>query len=102
MADGIRINDADLEIGPEALSSLVQKRGGSVVVNRLDLSVSPEALATLLQGLTPEGKPAPAVEVGEGSLQVTVDREGAPVGAALRMGSLRLHFTAEGLRVTSE
>lgn len=102
MADGIRINDASLEIAPEALTALVNKEGASVIVNRLDVSVSPEALATLLQGLAPEGTPPPSVEVGEGNLQLAGEREGKRMGVDLRMGALRLQFTPEGLRLTSE
>jgi hypothetical protein len=102
LAEGIRIDDAAIEISPEALEGLVNKRGGAVVLKRLDLAVSPEALTTLLQGLAPEGKPAPSVQVGEGSLDIRVERETGPVGADLRMGALRVQFTAEGLRVTSE
>lgn len=102
MAEGIRINDASLEITPEALSSMVNKEGASVIVNRLDLSVSPEALATLLQGLAPEGTPPPTVEPRDGGLMVDAERDGKRMGVDLRVGSLRLQFTAEGLRLTSE
>lgn len=102
MADGIRINDASLEISPESLAALVNKQSASVTVSKLDLSVSPEALATLLQGLAPEGTPPPTVQVGDGSLQVAGEKDGRRMGLDLQMGSLRLQFTAEGLRLTSE
>lgn len=102
MADGIRINDAALEIAPEALAALVNKEGASVIVNRLDVSVSPEALATLLRGLAPEGTPPPSVAVQEGGLQFSGEREGKRLGVDLRMGGLRLRFTPEGLHLTSE
>lgn len=104
MPEGIRINDAALEISPESVQSLIKKDGrpADITVSRLDLSVSGEALAALLQGLAPEGAPAPTVQMEEGRLQAAVQREGGPVGVDLRMGALRLQFTAEGLRLTSE
>jgi hypothetical protein len=101
MSDGIRINDASLEISPDALDALIKKQGASVTVTKLDLSVSPAALTTLLRGLAPEGAAAPAVEMSDGRLQVTAERDGKPMGLDLQVGGLRVEITGEGLRLVS-
>lgn len=104
MADGIRINDAALEISPQAIQSLIKKDGqpADITLSRLDLTVSPQALAALLQGLSPEGAAPPSVTVEDGRLQAGVERDGRRVGLDLRLGGVRISFTAEGLRITGE
>lgn len=101
MADGIRINDAAVEISPEGLQALVNRQGAEVRVTKLDLTASPEALNALLAGLTPEGQSAPTVEVSDGRLQVSGAREGQSLNLDLQAGGLRLEFTAEGLRLVT-
>jgi hypothetical protein len=102
MADGIRIQDAAIEISPEGLQSLLHKRGAAVTVSKLDLSVSPEALNTLIQGLTPEGTTPPTVECGDSGLVVTAEREGQPMALDLRVGGLRVEISAGGVRLVTE
>lgn len=99
MADGIRINDASLEMSPAGLEALLKKEGASVTVTGLDVSVSPEALNTLLAGFTPEGQPAPSVVVSEGRLQVTGQGAGGTVNLDVRAGAFRLEITDQGLRL---
>ncbi len=101
MADGIRINDAALEISPAGLEALVNQQGASVTLTKIDLSISPEALATLLARFAPEGEPAPTAEVSDGRLQVSTTREGKPMSLDLQVGGLRLEFTTAGLRLVS-
>ena len=102
MADGIRINDAALEISPSGLEALINQRGAEVKVTRLDLTVSPEALATLLGRLAPEGQPAPTAQLEDGRLLVTAEQEGKKTQVDLQLGGLRLEVTANGLRLVSE
>lgn len=102
MADGIRIRDAAVEISPEGLQSLLDRRGAEVTVTKLDLTVSPEALNALLTGLAPAGEPAPAAECGDGSLRVTGRKEGQAMALDLRVGSVRIELTPGGLRLTTE
>ena len=99
MADGIRINDAALEISPEGLEALVSQRGADVRVTRIDLSVSPEAMNTLLRRLAPEGEAPPTVSVSDGRLQVAGLREGKRMALDLALGGLRLELSADGLRL---
>lgn len=101
MSDGIRINDAGLEISPEGLQALVNKQGTALRITKLDLSASPDALNTLLAGLTPEGQTAPKVDVSEGRLQLNAAKDGQAVALDLQVGGLRLEFTAEGLRLVT-
>ena len=102
MADGIRINDAALEISPSGLEAIMNQRGAEVKVTRLDLTVSPEALATILGRLAPEGQPAPTAELEDGRLLVTAQQEGKKTQLDLQLGGLRLEVTANGLRLVSE
>jgi hypothetical protein len=102
MADGIRINDASLEITPASLEAIVKKQGANLTLTGFDLSISPEALNTLLGALAAEGRPAPSAAVSDGRLQVTGEAEGKRVSLDLRAGSLRLEITGDGLRLKSE
>lgn len=102
MADGIRIQDAAVEISPEGLQSLLQKRGAELTVSKLDVSVSQEALNTLLSGLAPEGSTPPTAECSESGLFVTAERDGQPMALDLRVGGLRIEIGAAGLRVVTE
>jgi hypothetical protein len=102
MADGIRIQDAALEISPEGLQSLLQKRGAELTVSKLDLSVSQEALNTLLTGLTPEGTPSPTAECTDAGLLVRAEKDGQPLSLDLRVGGMRIEISAGGLRVVTE
>lgn len=102
MADGIRINDASLEISPASLEAMVKKQGANLTLTHLDLTISPEALNTLLTAAAAEGRPAPSAAVSDGRLQVTGEAQGKRMSLDLRAGSLRLQITAEGLRLTSE
>ncbi|MCC2672779.1 MAG: hypothetical protein K0Q72_5251 [Armatimonadetes bacterium] len=102
MADGIRIQDAAVEISPEGLEALLNQRGAEVTVTKLDLSVSPEALNTLLAGLAPQGVVAPTAECADGRLRVTAEKEGKPMALDLRVGGVRIELTAGGLRLTAE
>jgi hypothetical protein len=101
MADGIRINDAALEIPAAGVSALVNREGADVRVTRLDISISPEALAALVAGLAPEGT-TPTAETGDGSLKVSGEKDGKRVGLELRCGALRLEIKSDGLRLVSE
>jgi hypothetical protein len=101
MADGIRINDAALEISPAGLEALVNRQGAAVTLTRIDLSVSPEALSTLLARFAPEGEPPPTAELSEGRLQVSATREGKPMTLDLQVGGLRLEISTTGLRLVS-
>jgi len=101
MAEGIRINDAAVEISPAGLEALVTGQGAEVRVTRLDLSVSPEALNTLLTRLAPEGVSAPSAQVSDGRLQVTADQNGKRMALDLQLGGLRLELSPEGLRLVS-
>jgi hypothetical protein len=101
MAEGVRIRDAALEISPEGLEALVSRQGAEVRVTRIDLSVSPEAIAALLRGLTPEGTPPPTVQVSDGRLQVSGEKEGKRTALDLQLGSLRVEITADGVRLTN-
>src|SRR6185503_14188125 len=98
MADGIRINDATLEISPAALDALVKGQGAQVTVTKVDLSVSPEALNTILGAATPEGSPSPSASVGDGRLQLTGQAGDKRFALDVRAGTFRLEITAEGLR----
>jgi hypothetical protein len=102
MADGIRINDAALEISPAALDAIVKGQGAQVTLTKVDLSVSPEALNTILAAATPQGTPAPSASVGDGRLQVTGQAGERRVALDIRAGSFRLQITSEGLRLVSE
>lgn len=101
MADGIRINDAALEISPTGLEAMMKQEGAEVKVTRLDLSVSPEALATLLGRLSPEGSPPPTAEVSDGRLLVTRQQDGKRTVIDLQVGGFRLELTSGGLRLVS-
>jgi hypothetical protein len=102
MADGIKIQDAAVEISPEGLQSLIQKRGAELTVSKLDLSVSQEALNTLLSGLAPEGTTPPTAECSETGLFVRAERDGQPMALDLRVGGVRIEISAAGLRVVTE
>src|SRR5262245_41179727 len=99
MADGIRINDAALEISPSGLQALVNQQGAEVKITRLDLTVSPEALATLLSRMAPEGAPPPSAEVSDGRLLVTTEQPGKRTVIDLEVGGFRLELTSGGLRL---
>ncbi len=101
MADGIRIQDAALEISPEGLQALVNRQGADIRVTRLDLAVSQEALNTLLTGLAPEGSAPPSVTVTDGRLQLSGERDGKRMGLDLQVGGFRVELTAGGLRLVS-
>src|SRR5688500_17893784 len=100
MAEGIRINDAALEISPTGLEALVNQKGAEVKVTRIDLSVSPEALGTLLTRFAAEGQAPPTAALSDGRLQVSAQQDGKPMTLDLQLGSLRLTFSPEGLRLT--
>lgn len=102
MADGIRIQDAALEISPAGLEALINKQGAEVRVTKIDLSVSPEALNTLLAGLAPEGTASPSAQVSDGRIQVSGEREGKRMALDLQVGSLRVEITAAGIRLFNE
>jgi hypothetical protein len=102
MADGIRIQDAAVEISPEGLQALLDHRGAEVTVSRLDLSVSPEALNTLLAGLAPEGVTSPSAQCADGQLRISGEKDGKPMALDLRVGGVRIEITASGLRLTAE
>jgi len=102
MPDGIRIQDAAVEISPEGLEALLNKRGADVTVSKLDLSISPEALNTLLAGLAPEGVTAPTAECADGRLRVTAEKEGQPMALDLCVGGIRIELTSGGLRLVTE
>src|SRR5687767_7950428 len=102
MADGIRINDASLEITPAALDAMVKGQGAQVTVTKVDLSISPEALNTILTAATPQGTAAPSASLGDGRLQVTGQAGDKRVAVDIRAGSFRLQITPEGLRLVSE
>lgn len=102
MADGIRINDAALEISPAALDALVKGQGAQVTLTKVDLSISPEALNTILSAATPAGKPAPSASVSDGRLQVTAQNGDQRMALDIRAGSFRLQITGEGLRLVNE
>jgi hypothetical protein len=101
MPDGIRIQDAAVEISPEGLEALLHKRGAEVTVSKLDLSISPEALNTLLAGLAPGGVNAPTAACADGRLRVTAEKDGQPVALDLRVGGIRIELTAGGLRLVT-
>lgn len=101
MSDGIRINDAGIEISPEGLQALVNKQGAALRITKLDLSASPDALNTLLAGLTPEGQTPPTVEVSDGRLQFSARCDDKSVALDLQAAGLRLEFTADGLRLVT-
>jgi len=100
--DGIRINDASLEISPTGLEALVNGQGAEVRVSRIDLSISPEALNTLVRGATPGSETAPSTELGDGRVRVRAEKDGKPVAFDLQIGALRLEITSGGIRVVSE
>jgi hypothetical protein len=101
MADGIRIQDAALEISPSGLEALVNNQGAEVRVTKLDLAVSPEALNTLLRKFAPEGTAAPSATLGDGRVQVSAQQGGKTMGLDLSVGSLRVEITAAGIRLVS-
>ena len=101
MADGIRINDAALEISPAGLDALVKRQGAQVILTNIDLSISPEALNTLLSAATPAGGTAPSAAVSDGRLQVTGQAGEQRLSLDIRIGSFRLEVTGQGLRITS-
>jgi hypothetical protein len=101
LADGIRINDASVEITPAALDAMVKKQGAQVTVTGLDLSISPEALNTLLSALAPAGQPAPSAAVSDGRVQLTTQAGGQNVAIDVRAPSFRIEITAEGLRIVN-
>ncbi len=101
MPDGIRINDAALEISPAALEALVGQKGADITLTRLDLSASEESLNTLLRGITPEGQTPPSVEISEGRVRLAGTKEGRTMGIDLKVGGLRLELTEGGLRLLS-
>lgn len=102
MADGIKINDAALEISPAALDAMVKGQGAQVTLTGIDLSVSPEALNTLLAAFAPKDAPAPSASVSDGRLQVTGHAGDRRVALDVRAGSFKLQITSEGLRLSSE
>ena len=102
MADGIKIQDAAVEISGEGLQALLNHRGAEVTVTKLDLSVSPEALNTLLVGLAPEGVNAPSAECADGQLRLSAEKDGKPMALDLRVGGVRIELTTAGLRLTAE
>jgi hypothetical protein len=101
MADGIRIQDAAIEISPSGLEAMLRKEGTEIKVTRLDLSVSPEALNTLLQGLAPAGQAAPKASLEQGRVRVDVEKDGKPLALDLQIGGVKLEITAEGLRLVT-
>jgi hypothetical protein len=101
MADGIRVNDAALEISPEGLQALVNRQGAEIKLTKLDLSVSPEALNTLLTRFASEGEVAPAAQVTTGRVYVTGVHDGQRMSLDLQLGGLRVEFTPEGIRLVS-
>ena len=101
MADGIRVNDAALEISPEGLQALVNRQGMEIKLTKLDLSVSPEALNTLLSRFASEGEATPAAQVSDGRLQVTTVREGQRMSLDLQLGGVRVELTPGGIRLVS-
>jgi len=102
MADGIKIQDAAVEISPEGLQSLLQKRGAELTVSKLDLSVSQEALNTLLNGLGSGGSTPPSAECSDAGLKVRSERDGQQMALDLRVGTVRIEISAAGLRVVTE
>jgi len=102
MAEGIRINDAAVEISSAGLEALVNRQAAAVTVTRLDLSASPEALNALLAGLTPEGQAPPSVQVSDGRLQLSGAKDGKAFALDLQVGGFRLELSEAGLRLVSQ
>jgi hypothetical protein len=102
MAEGIRVNDAALEISPAGVQALVNCEGADITLTRLDLSISADSLNTLLSGLATEGQPAPSAELADGRVRVTTQKDGKSVGLEVRVASFRLQIGADGLRLVSE
>jgi hypothetical protein len=101
MADGIRIHDAEIEVGTDALEALLNRGGADVVVRKIDLSVTPDAMNAVLRKATPAGNVPPSVESESGRLVLQAEREGTLHRLDLQLGSLRLEIGAEGVRLTS-
>lgn len=101
MADGIRINDAQIEVSTSALESLLNKGGADVTIRKIDLSVTPDALNAVLQKATPAGNIPPSLEAEDGRLVLKAEREGTLHRLDLQLGSLRVEISADGLRLTS-
>ena len=106
MADGIRIQDAALEISSPGLESLLKKQGTEVTVTKLDLSATQDALNTLLA--TPPGTssgsgPAspPRLEISEGRLQLSLPQEGGAIVIDLRAKELRVEIQAGGIHLVT-
>jgi hypothetical protein len=101
MTDGIRIEDAALEITAEGVEALVRREAPPLTVTRLSITVSAEALNTLIAGLAPEGKSA-AVKVGEGYARVDGQSEGRTLSVELRVGAVVLQLQDGGVRLATQ
>ena len=119
MSDGIRIEDAAIEITPEALEGLLGGSGTTEVrVSRVSITVSEESLNAVLRGTAPEGasgstpavdpsapaaKPAPpTVRIQAEGVSVDLNRGGRQMRLGLNFGSVRVQFTDGAVRVTTE
>jgi hypothetical protein len=98
---GICINDAEIELSPADLESLVRSQNTSVTLTKLDVSISPETLNRLLKGLSPVGRKPPSAAVSDGRLQVTAHPGGKNVALDFQVGTLRLELSADGIRLVS-
>ena len=102
MADGIRINDASVEISTGGLDALLNRQGADLTVRKIDLSVSSEALNTLLAKFAPEGAPTATAEISEGRAVVSSQKDGQTMRLDLQLGALRVTFGDDGIRLSSE
>ncbi|MBI3910916.1 MAG: hypothetical protein HY320_08275 [Armatimonadetes bacterium] len=123
--EGIRIDNAALELSGPGLEALLAGRGVDITLHRLDGSISEASLNQLLaRGASPRPRlesaapeaavrppdhigigTAPRIELRPGDVVVETswpDRDGAPVRIRLRFASLRLEVEAGVLRVRSE
>lgn len=98
MDDGIRIEDAAVEISPAGLEAMLAKKGADVKVTRLECSVSEEALNALLKRFAP-GPGVPHASVADGHLAVENVGPDGNVRLELEASGIRLEITADGLRL---
>src|SRR5437660_3666433 len=99
-AYGIRIHDAEIEVGPETLDALLKTRSGELTLTKIDLSITPEALNRLLKSLSPRGT-LPSARVSSGRLQLTAQQQGKKAGIDLQLGTVRIELSPEGVRLVS-
>lgn len=123
MSDGIRIEDAAIDISPAGLEGLLGGGGpAEVSVSRVTLTVSEEVLNTVLRHGPPgapkssEGAPAaatgatgavagaaagPSVQIQPDGVSVDLNRGGKQLRLALRFGKVQVEFGDGVVRVTA-